>query len=472
MRDRLPFLLAVFAPRAKGLGRVGLALALAAALGLAGHCALSRAPRYAGEPLRHWLTALADGDYRQRNRAELALHGLGAEAVPELTRALGVRDSRLAVLCRGWVAQFGVPPRHRLSAARIREQAAFLLARLGPKAAPATTALIGRLSDDDPEVARASQTALRRIGPSTVPHLIAALRHASPAARRRAAELLGSQADFEAALPAAIPSLIRALGDPDAGVRAQAAASLGAIGRNSPPAVQALAGALTDCAASARLAAVRALGELGPAARSASTAVLAVSRQSDPALRVAAARAWWRIQRRAEEVVPVLVSALRDSQAHWQAALALAEIGAPADEAIPALLDALQTESVHRPSRTPASAALALSRMSAAAVPGLTSLLQHDKPSVRIGAALALGGHGAEARDAVPALLGMLCEPDGEARIVAANTLGAIGPQASAARPTLAAVARDGDEYIRAAALAAINKVSPAAGAAEARTVE
>jgi hypothetical protein len=168
----------------------------------------------------------------------------------------------------------------------------------------------------------------------------------------------------------------------------------------------------------------------------------------------------------------VLISALRHPQAHWQAALALAEIGAPAEAAIPALLDALQTEAVHRPSRTPASAALALWRMSAAAVPGLTSLLQHEKPAVRIGAALALGGHGAAARGAVPALLAMLDEPAGEARIVAANTLGAIGPQAGATLPTLAALGRDGDQYVRAAALAALNKVSPPASAPAAQGVE
>jgi len=472
MRLDSPFLLPLLARRAKWLGRVPLAAALAAALGLAGYRALGRPPTYAGEPLSHWLAVLAGDDYRQKNRAELALRSLGAEAVPELTLALRARDSRLVALCQAAAAKLGAPPKPRVPAARIREQAAYLLARLGPKAAAATMPLISRLSDEDSEAARAAQAALRRIGPSTVPSLVAALRQAGSAARCRAAELLASQQDFGPALCAAIGPLIGALRDRDAGVRAQAAASLGAIGRDTPGVAEALARALTDPADHARLAATRALGELGPVARPVAPALLGVLRQPNPALRVEAARARWRILHGTEEVLPVLTSALRNPQTHWQAALALAEIGAPADEAIPALLDALQTEAVHRPSRTPASAALALSRMSAAAVPGLTSLLQHEKPSVRIGAALALGGHGAEAREAVPGLLAMLEEPDGEARIVAANALGAIGPQASAALPTLAALGRDGDEYVRAAALAALNKVSPPARAPAAQGVE
>jgi HEAT repeat protein len=228
---------------------------------------------------------------------------------------------------------------------------------------------------------------------------------------------------------------------------------------------------LADRLEAVRLASVQALGELGPAARRSVPAIVNILEISAPGVQVEAARALWRIEGTTANALPILLTALGNPQAHWQAALVLAEIGPPAQAAIPALVAALELEEVHRPSRTPASAALALARMGPAAVPKLAALLEHPRAAVRIGAAFALAGQGAAAERAVPGLLAMLDEDDGEARTAATNTLGAIGPGARAALPRLRLVARDPDEYLRAMAVAAIARISGAVPGASAADV-
>jgi HEAT repeat protein len=178
-------------------------------------------------------------------------------------------------------------------------------------------------------------------------------------------------------------------------------------------------------------------------------------------MRLESARALWRITQEAQPIIPTLVNLLANPDAHWQAALALGEMGPSAEAAIPALLEKLRNEIVHRPSRTPGSATIALTRMGAAAVPGLVELLNHPLLPVRVGAAMALQGQGTHASPAVPGLLRMLEETHGEARIVAAATLGAVGPPAEAALPRLLELAEQSDNYLRAAALAAVNRIQP-----------
>lgn len=416
---------------------------------------------YSGKPLRHWLKTLNSEDYRERNRAQTTLRAVGPEALPDLTRAIQARDSKLQDFCRGAIGRL-FPARERgIPAARIREQAARLLGTMGPAASPALPLLVASLADTDPEVARAAGDSLRNLGPPSVPLLVLELRSPHTIARLQAADLLGYREDFGDALGAAVGPLVTALKDADEHVRAQTASTLGKIGSGNPIVPTALAAALSDPDPAVRISSALALGRLGTDARPVLHELGA--RLEDPVamVRVEAARALWRIEAQPDRVVPTLVAAMRCRDAHWQAALALGEIGQPAQDAIPALLDALQTESVHRPSRTPASSALALGKMSPAAVPGLVELLRHGDPSVRIGAAMALAGHGQHAYPAVPGLLEMLDETDPEARVTASSALGAIGPAASDALPKLEAIAEQSIEYLRAAALEAISRIRP-----------
>lgn len=419
-----------------------------------------RAVRYDGRRLEYWLDGLNRPDYRERAQAETALRQLGPEAVPDLVRGLRARDGLLRRWCTVLVDRVTSPRAPRVPKARVREQAALLLARLGPQAVAALPALIAQLADDDKEAVRAAEVALRRIGPLALPRLVAALRHRQPEVRVRAALLLSCRQDYGEGLATAVPALLVALQDPEASVRAEVARTLGEIDPGGRSSLGALIDALADPDPAVRVAAAQALGKAGAAARSAVPGLSGRLTDAAVQVRVEAARALWQIDRQAALAVPVLTAALHDSDMHWRAALALGEIGPAAAGAVPALLEKLQSEIVHRPARTPSSAALALAKMGPAAVPGLLELLEHGQLPVRLGAAIALAGHGADAGPALPGLLQMLREPEAETRIVAANTLGAVGPAARDAIPALNRLVDEPDEYVRAAAVNALTQVT------------
>lgn len=82
-------------------------------------------------------------------------------------------------------------------------------------------------------------------------------------------------------------------------------------------------------------------------------------------------------------------------------------------------------------------AADALARIGAAAVPQVIPLLHHSDPAVRRQAADILAQMGPAAQQAVPTLVGMLNDPDLQVRKAAAHALGQIGPAAASAVPAL-----------------------------------
>lgn len=427
-------------------------------------------PTYGGRPLSVRLGQLADADYQVRAEAAKTLDNLGPEAVRPLAEALRARDGRLHQAWRALRLRITPQATPGPELARVREQAAGLLARLGPAASGAAPVLVETLADPDSEVRRAVQGALGRVGPAAVPELVAGLRHAQPMVRRQAAELLAQRAQFGDAIDAALGPLAASLGDHHPGVRQAAATSLGAFPNLPQTVVDRLEGAAADPAIEVRLAAIVPLGGLSVEPGKARIILKRLIVDPEPRVKVQAARALWRQTGETNEALPVLVGQLHDYEVHWQAALALGDMGPAAEAAIPALLDALEREAVHRPARTPASAAVALARMGPAAVPGLVRLLRHDKAWVRLGAATALAGHGPDARPAFDGLLAMLTEPDGETRMVAAAALAAMGPSAREALPRLAAMAETNDEYLRASAQNAMTRIqvgTPARGGAE-----
>jgi HEAT repeat protein len=431
----------------------------------------SHEPSYGGRPLSVRLGQLADADYQVRAEAAKALENLGPEAVRFLAGALRARDGVLNQAWRKLRVRFSPPMAPGPEAARIREQAAGLLARLGPAAASAAPALVEGLADPDLEVRRAVQAALGRLGPVAVPELVAGLRHYQPTVRRQAAELLGQRAQFGGAIDNALGPLAASLTDAAPGVRQAAAASLAAFPGLPNSVVDRLGQTAADPVPEVRLAAIVPLGGPGVEPAAARSVLGRLIKDPEPRVQVQAARALWRQTGETNEAVPVLVAQLRDYEVHWQAALALGDMGPAAAAAIPALLEALEQEAVHRPARTPASAAVALARMGPAAVPGLTIRLHHEKAWVRLGAATALAGHGPEARPALDGLLAMLADPDPEARMVAAAALAAMGSSARDALPRLAAMAETSDEYLRASAQNAMTRIQsgtpPRGGGAE-----
>ena len=389
---------------------------------------------------------LASCDYEARDRAAETLKQAGSECVPYLARALSRRES----IWTRYAARLPfVPPMPRNLAA-IREKSAEQLALIAPQDPRASYALIRALRDENVEV----QRALRKIGPSE--HLTAALHHRNPQIRRGAAEVL---ADLGSRASASVPALIQALNDKEESVRAQAAKALGAIGDASS--VPQLVAALNDPQPSVRGACAESLGKM----RAIASVPALAQKLSDPEACVAVkcAQALWRIERKPDLAVPVLIRALRDRRAGSDAKFVLGEIGAAAKDAVPALVQSLREERVARPLRTPPSAALALGRIGAPAVPELISELTNGHSEVRTSAAIALGFIGNPAHDAAPHLMPLLADKNLEVRQAAALALGAIEPDNRELVPALKELARDDDIFLAGAASAMLRNLDPAA---------
>jgi HEAT repeat protein len=229
-------------------------------------------------------------------------------------------------------------------------------------------------------------------------------------------------------------------------LRIRAVEALFRLGSAAEAAIPALVQVLRD-EEPARIKAAEVLGHLGPAAKAAVPALRELLKAVDPEARIQAALALWRIERRTEDTIPVLVDALHNPTASrlgstssspsrfgtstrpiviplcQQAADALGQMGPAARAAVPALTEALKDAHVaaYRPAF-----ALALAKIdpaaAKAAVPALIQVLDRKGHAVylpeaiagtaRKDAATALGQMGADAREAVPALREAIMDPD------------------------------------------------------------
>jgi HEAT repeat protein len=184
--------------------------------------------------------------------------------------------------------------------------------------APAAAALADRLEDEEPGVREAAVRALSALG-------------------RQAA----------LALPTVRAALRRlSLGDRhDGSLRTAAVEALSAIGNPPEAPVAELVRALHDPSPPVRFSAVQALGERGAAGGPAVGSLLQLSlHDPDPAVRLEAAIALYRIDGRAENILPLLLRVLRepDEARRWLAADCLRTMGPEAREAVPALLEGLE----------------------------------------------------------------------------------------------------------------------------------
>ena len=141
----------------------------------------------------------------------------------------------------------------------------------------------------------------------------------------------------------------------------------------------------------------------------------------------------------AKPALPALIRAIEDSDKQvWANALAaIAAIGPDAAEAIPQLVDSFDSRKAsdyrqRDKSQKLMRAAHALARIGDAARPALIAALKGDDTGLRIGAAKALGGMAANARDAIPALIENLGHNDEDLRSEVVETLGLIGADAVA----------------------------------------
>jgi HEAT repeat protein len=312
------------------------------------------------------------------------------------------------------------------------------------------TALTEALTTNQRAKAAAMLVGLRRnagftLSASDTNRLIEALSSKDALVRRDAADVLAATARSNDS--AAKNALIRVLAnDGDAQTRAEAASSLGDIGReeyfkNARSTADALAkAALSDTAASVRESAVLALGQLAGKAAG----------QGD-----------------------VLAKSITDnsSTVRWRAMEAIAKIGPACKAAVPNLIEILnQPDDRVAMGDTHYYACAALAAIgpdSVSAIPSLLPVLKEPRNAQE--AARALGAMGSQASQAVPGLIALLHSSDYEERNVAAVALGNIGPAASAALPDLKKAADDTRNRSRAgttrmaqeAAQEAILKISP-----------
>lgn len=397
---------------------------------------------------------LASCDFQVREQALITLKSFGPETTAVLTRTLHQRGSVVERKLAAFSHRLPFVKFQSVNTAPLRAKAAEQLSFIAEPDAGTVRSLVMALTDENEDVRQEVQRALRRFGQRTVPQLTDALRHRDARIRAGAAQVLG---DFGPNATAATPHLMARLTDKQEIVRAEAARSLGRIGKQE--ASPALADRLDDPSAVVRRAVAEALGAMS--ARDATARLMTRFSDRDANVRIAAAKAVWLITRRAELSVPILIRALADREAGGPATFVLGEIGRDATAAIPALVQALQTEQVHRPLRTPPSAALALGRIGLAAIPALLPLLEHPKAQVRISSAITLGFMGGSATNAVPNLLPLLQDNDLEVRQATAIALGSIQPANPEIIPALKQLARDDDIFLASAAASMLRDLDP-----------
>jgi len=251
----------------------------------------------------------------------------------------------------------GGEPMHRIEAAQ--SVAEIAIAHGGAVATSAVPALVGNLSDPEPQVRQSAARALEQIGPAARPAIPALVRmfaaDSASGARRGAGLALGR---IDATTQEVVGQAALALQDGDRGVRQSAAVLLMASG----PAVKAAAGALeralTDEDESVRLYAAAAIGRAGAPDRAVPLIITGLG-SFDLAVRSEAAGLLPEFSTGRPEVIQALTTALRDDEAQVRmaAADALGTIGRPAKPALDTLWsmlrdpDELVRESVLRAAR-------------------------------------------------------------------------------------------------------------------------
>jgi HEAT repeat protein len=410
------------------------------------------------------------------------LHQMGEAALPGLTAALRTPETAVRVAAVQALAYVGPPGETALSealgdpAAEVRAAAAYALRWWD---AGVEHHLARALLDADPGVSTAAAFALVELNKSTVRDALAyfsALLGTDQAVRAEAEAIqrmggpegipLPGQALLAAAAEWArrgdrpeawlnVPGVLFGLSFPDAAVRAVAAWELGRT--HNPPLVvtqavlNSLLHALRDPVAGVRVQAARSLGQIGgEQARPAVPVLLAVLKNplgwGWVRLRIINALGtmlpWDR-----PSLLPALTNALHDPQCSVRqaACVVLGWAGSDAWAAVPALTEALRDPKSNM--RRLAAETLGKIGLGARSATGaLAEALRDSAESVRSAAARALGRVGPDTQAEVAALVIALNDSSRWVRREVAKALGSMG---EAAGPALTAALRDCRESVR-----------------------
>ena len=233
-----------------------------------------------------------------------------------------------------------------------------------------------------------------------------------------------------------MPALIDGLQSNSAGFRAAVAQTLWLIGADARPAVPALRQALKD---------------------------------PDPRVRLYAAQSLWAVNRRAEEVLDVLIALLHtegDAGLRRAACYAIGSMGADARKAVPSLKQALKDDadldvrSVRGPGAVDPGRQGGTHPAGAARGPGVEGS-GPAKNGGRGGGALGLTAH-----STIPLLQELLRSGDADLRAAAASALGSMGPEAAPVVPDLIRLAGEQEPMVREQAVYALQMIGPRSAAA------
>lgn len=390
-----------------------------------------------GEAMSGLLRDLQGTDEVHRYEAIEALGALGPSArsaLPDLEKALSDSDVMVRIL------------------------AASALNRIEPKNALVTQRAVGVLAqafkEESLQVRSEAEAAIAEIGRPAIPALIEAIRALDPDVRQSAASALGQIGPPAAE---AVPELVRLLEDPNAAVRSEAAHALGRIGTAAREAIPALIGRLSDPDGMVRTQAANALGRFGPAAKEAATALAETLAEDHPDCCCAAACALERLQAGAAPAAPALVKSLgnEDSQTRAHVMCALVNLG---EQVVPLLVEALKEQ------QTRGWAVLVLSEMGSAAesaTPSLLDMLSTEDPDTRREVLLSLGNIGSPSDAVVSAMARHLGDADRSVRQAAAYGLGNAGSAAVPATARLAAGMRSDDALLGILCARALARIAP-----------
>lgn len=226
------------------------------------------------------------------------------------------------------------------------DRGAQALEKWGPRAAPAVAELAEILDQDRPASRRHALAVLRAIGPAASP--------AVPAIRRKlvhddfhtqywACRALGAVGPAAKDASEDLRQLLKR--DVVASVRRNAAMALGQIGPGiGAESIESLILSLRDWSQPVRVEAALALGNLGKASTAALPELRLALADTRRSMKPASAVALWRITRKAEPLLPVLVRELSEGDLPSEAAAAFAAFGADAAPAVPSLMELLDSD--------------------------------------------------------------------------------------------------------------------------------
>jgi HEAT repeat protein len=303
-----------------------------------------------------------------------------------------------------------------------------------------------------------------------------ALKHPDARVQQEAALALGRLGPAaRAAVPALIKTL-RAKHAPNKvyvyAARKEAAKTLGRIGPAAESAVPALIEVLQDESPSAILvheAAVTALGDIGQPAELVVPALIQALQRANLAFNWTVAeqavRALGRLGSRSEPAIPTLLDMLESPIANAKGIPeALIQIGPAATSSAAARSDKLLQDVCAEDLAVRVRAAMSLRKMGPLALNPLLESLECKETQVRLAATRVVGSLEPETQTAVVAALAKLVnDPEPPIRLEAARVLGKTGPIAKQAVPALLEVLKDEstDARLKKAVSQALEKIDP-----------